>query len=879
MIRTPPRAVRFAVAIVLVLAGRAGGAASAQLVPVGDSFVVNQRTDGDQVSPAVSTSADGSTVALWIDRGDRLVARRIDDTGPVGPEIEVAAAHPAEPAGTRRVDRSAIAADPAGGWLVAWSEAEETAPTVVFQRRLAADGGLGPVETVGEGGEGGVLDLRVLVSPVGDAVVSWVDSADPADVTAGGALVGRFYARDGDPIGGPTVLVESVRSVTAVRLSTGFLFGWVEQEGGDTRLVDQLFGRLGNVLTPPSRVDAAGAGRELSPALVSGPLGSAEIAWVSVVDDDFWGPGEGAVLARALGPFGEPRGPVVRLDVDGTRRKRIVGLAGLPDESSLVTWTDEAGGPDGVEGYGIIGRFLDPEGRPAGRAAELSSSAWSVFDHDVGAAPGGTMTLVWSSCAPQSTRLDPGAEPCRSGPDGDGFGIVARRFELAAAGALALGAGPRLLGEDGGFAVATVARVGGDRGVVTVDLETVELGGGQAIAGQDFEARFETLVWGDGDETLKTVRIPVIEDDLSEWDERFAVELSDPTGGAVFESTDGDGPPRIEYTIADDDPRPPRSVARTDFVEVGAEVSACEGARLAGLLERLDAEAAERDAPVGVNLSLTPSGDFAGIAYTADGPETAEHQLAFSTNPEATTLLRNPARPQLVTVGFTRNRLASDLVAPGAPGRLRLVLDPTLADNPDPSADALLTIDNVEREAGGLPSDAKPGRGLVPLSEPCPDAVYGPLGPGDGHALRVLQKVLRADTPGAARQDVAIYPAPAAGSYRIDVRPYAADGTPLGRLAAEISMQYEISADPSVPAKLVGGVLRGLPLCGAGGSGDCTALDRATTLSLVRPSPPGELRRPAAYRLLAGPGSAGGSVVIDFRDLLGDTTWRVVGAF
>ena len=892
MIPIRSRTLRVAVVLALLVSIGGVGLASAQIVPLGDDFVVNERTAGDQVAPAVSSSAQGQTVALWVDRGERLVARRIGDTAPVGPEIELASlvpgdpVGPAEPDGTRRLDRTAIAADPFGGWLVAWSQvgpAEEGAPAIVFLRRLAADGVPGPVERVGEGGES-VVDLRVTVSSVGDAVVSWVESADPADPMAAGPLIGRFYGREGDPLGGPVTLAPSVRDVAAVSIPSGFLFAWVNEENGDVRLMDQIFGRLGNALTSPVRVDERGGERELSPALAVGPLGSAVIVWVSVVVDDYPGYGRGAVLARRLDPTGGAGLPVVRVDVDGTRRKRMVAITALPDSASLVTWADEAGVVNDSRGERLVGRLLGADSRPAGGAAELySSSRWSVFDPQADGAPDGTITAVWSSCLPQSVNADPGAPPCRSGPDGDGFGLLARRFGLAAAGTLSLGAGPRLLGEDAKLAVATVSRVGGSRGVVTVDLETIELGGGQAVAGQDFEARYETLVWDDGDAATKTVRIPVIEDDLSERDERFAVELSSPTGGAVLETTGEDGPPRLEYTIFDDDPVVPWSNDPRDFVAVGAAASACDGARLAGLLERLDAAAGERAAPVGVNLSLTPTGDFAGIAYTAaypaEDPATAEHQLAFSTNPEATTLLRNPARPQLVTVGFTRNRLASDLVTPGAAGRLRLVLDPTLADNPDPPADAFLIIDNVERAADGLASDAKPGRGLVPLTEPCLDAVHGPLGPGDGHALRVLLKTLRAETPGAARQEIAIYPAAKAGSYRIDVRAYTADGVPLGRLSAEMAMHYEVPADRSSPARLTGGVLRGLALCDGGGSTACTALDRPTTLSVVRPHPPGELREPSPYRLLAGPDSSGGSVDVDFRDLLGDSTWRAVDPF
>ncbi|HEX6199804.1 MAG TPA: Calx-beta domain-containing protein, partial [Thermoanaerobaculia bacterium] len=447
---------------------------------------------------------------------------------------------------------------------------------------------------------------------------------------------------------------------------------------------------------------------------------------------------------------------------------------------------------------------------------------------------------------------------------GDGTGLFARRFEGPAGGALRLATGHRVLGEGAGFATVRVERLGSADGQVTVEVATTDLPGG-ARAGLDYEGRFETLVWADGDREPKALEIPVLEDSRREGDERFRVALDRPTGGAGLGE-----PSAVVFTLLDNDGAG-ATVDDPFLADLTPGESACDGARLAGLFDRLTIEAPASAEPVGVNLALTASGDFAGLAYTANGPATPEHHLAFSTNPEETPLLRNPARPQLVTVGLARNHLASDLVSPGDPDHLALVLNPTLSADP-PSA-GLLRIDNLAGAAGRV-ADAKPGRGLLPLAEPC----HGRLGRADVHVLRVLQKVVRAETAGAVRQAVALYPGAEPGTYRIDVYPQDASGQPLGRLAAEVTADFLSVPQPGAPTVLGSGELRVLPACGAAGGAECTDLARETTLHLVRPLFRG-LWTPTPYRVTVGPGgpeAPAPAVEVVWGDLLGATTWLAV---
>ena len=238
---------------------------------------------------------------------------------------------------------------------------------------------------------------------------------------------------------------------------------------------------------------------------------------------------------------------------------------------------------------------------------------------------------------------------------------------------------------------------------------------------------------------------------------------------------------------------------------------ACDAGRLAGLLDRLSASAPVSAAGTGVNLGFTATGDFAGVAYTLSAAGTAEHHLAFSTNPEETTLLRNPERPQLVSVSLTRNHLASDVVAADDAGRLRLTLNPTLSSAPDPGG--LLVIENVER-AADLASAARPGRGLGPLVEAC----HADFDAQDVHLFRVLAKIARARVEGAKSYEIAVYRAPEPDTYRLDVYPLRGNGSGMGRFAVELRVGYDAAG------ALASGNLRTLPSCSGGQSAGCSTV-------------------------------------------------------
>lgn len=86
-------------------------------------------------------------------------------------------------------------------------------------------------------------------------------------------------------------------------------------------------------------------------------------------------------------------------------------------------------------------------------------------------------------------------------------------------------------GENEGFITATLLRVGGSSGLVTVDLATMD---GSASAGLDYTPLPLTTVTFTDQQTSVNISIPIIDDGLAEGDENFSLVLTNPQNGAAL---------------------------------------------------------------------------------------------------------------------------------------------------------------------------------------------------------------------------------------------------------------------------------------------------------------------------------------------------------
>lgn len=122
---------------------------------------------------------------------------------------------------------------------------------------------------------------------------------------------------------------------------------------------------------------------------------------------------------------------------------------------------------------------------------------------------------------------------------------LTRQVGGPAAGAFRLNVLTEQINERGGNLVIPIERVAGLDGVVSVIFSTVN---GTATAGSDFTATSQTLSWGNFEDGVKSVSIPITDDLLADANETFTFTLSSPIGGAIL-SVSKTG----TVTIVDDD--------------------------------------------------------------------------------------------------------------------------------------------------------------------------------------------------------------------------------------------------------------------------------------------------------------------------------------
>lgn len=101
-----------------------------------------------------------------------------------------------------------------------------------------------------------------------------------------------------------------------------------------------------------------------------------------------------------------------------------------------------------------------------------------------------------------------------------------------------------------GGATITVTRTGGSAGTASVVFTTSD---GTAVAGSDYNAVTSLILFADGEDGKRAVRVPIITDTEQEDDETVMLSLASPGGCATL------GAAAAQLTILDDDQPPPAS--------------------------------------------------------------------------------------------------------------------------------------------------------------------------------------------------------------------------------------------------------------------------------------------------------------------------------
>jgi hypothetical protein len=322
--------------------------------PATGEFRVNQFTTGRQFSAAVGVDADGDFVVAWQSRGQDgdgygVYARRYDAAGfPLGDEFlvnETTAGNQALPV---------VGVDADGGFVVAWSSGQDGDESGVYARRFAAAGtALTGEFLVNETTAGNQYILAVAADADGDFVIAWESAGQDGD---GYGVYARRYDAAGTPVGGEfrvnqTTAGSQAGAAVGVDADGDFVIAWSSdgQDGGGYGVYARRYDAAGTALTGEFLVNETTAGSQAAPAVGVDADGDFVIAWSSDGQD---GGGYG-VYARRYSAAGTPVGGefLVNQTTAGSQAGAAVGVDA--DGDFVVVW--RSNGQDG-DGYGVYAR-------------------------------------------------------------------------------------------------------------------------------------------------------------------------------------------------------------------------------------------------------------------------------------------------------------------------------------------------------------------------------------------------------------------------------------------------------------------------------------------------------------------------------------------
>jgi hypothetical protein len=346
--------------------------------PLGDEFLVNSTTQGNQGSPSVTADADGSFVVSWVGEGPDAwgVYAQVFDSGGgrQGGELRVS------PATDSSVGAPAVAMDDDGDFVVAWqTEGQDTDidDYDVYARRYDAGGRPAgdPFRvntTIIEPPAPPALPLAapaVSMGADGDFVVTWVRAAQSTEGELSRALVARQFTAAGQPAGGEVVLHTTTNYVYPDHSVASGPFGdsvvtWAEGGTVYARRFNAARNTVGNRMF-------VGTGDQ--PSVAMDEDGDFVIAW-SEYQPSGCGSGSGGVESGCYGSYvgvsarrysasGEARG-------DPFRVTPTVGsaTAAMDDRGDvLVVWS----------GSGIFGRHYGDTPAPRVTQVFVGGSGWS----------------------------------------------------------------------------------------------------------------------------------------------------------------------------------------------------------------------------------------------------------------------------------------------------------------------------------------------------------------------------------------------------------------------------------------------------------------------------------------------------------------------
>ncbi len=267
--------------------------------PLGDDFQVNGYTTGIQWNSRVAVDSKGKFLVVWVSDGSdgtdtssgSIQARLYGSDGqPATGELQVNSYT------TGDQGFPAVAADPQGGFVVAWasagSDGTDTSSDSIQAQRFEDDGApLGPQFQVNSYTPYGQSRPEVAFDGAGHFVVVWQGSGSDASDGNGRSVHAQFYETAGPAIGGEIQVNEYTtgdqeRPAVAADARGDFVVTWTSQgsSGSDSDLSSvqaRLYGADATPLGAEFQVNTYTTGVQNSVVVASDPHGDLAVVWQS----------------------------------------------------------------------------------------------------------------------------------------------------------------------------------------------------------------------------------------------------------------------------------------------------------------------------------------------------------------------------------------------------------------------------------------------------------------------------------------------------------------------------------------------------------------------------------------------------------------------
>lgn len=387
--------------------------------PVGSEFRINTTTAGNQQYANVAMDADGDFVVAWVayqdGSGGGIYAQRYNSSGVAqGSEFRVNV--------TTANDQlaPAIAMDPNGNFVVAWSSAsQDGSGDGVYIRKYDNTG----TATTGEIRANTYTtanqnDPSVAMDNSGNFVVSWTSGASSGSGQQDGSQYGVYAQRfdsSATKVGGEFKVnthTANSQGTSAVAMDADgdFVVTWTSylQDGSVAGVYAQRYNASGVAQGSEFRVNQVTANAQFFSHVAMDDAGNFVVAWGSDGQD---GSGNG-VYARRYNSSGTALGNEFRVNTYTANHQYFANIAMSGSGEFVIQWSSQ--GQDG-SGYGIYAQRYTSAGATDG--AEFRANTYTTSSQLIGTSAmdnNGNFILAWSS----------------QGQDGSGYGNYAQRYAV-----------------------------------------------------------------------------------------------------------------------------------------------------------------------------------------------------------------------------------------------------------------------------------------------------------------------------------------------------------------------------------------------------------------------------------------------------------------